>query len=278
MQEILLCDCHITNACLYQYFRREVQAAVDRCIEAEQQRDSTINSHAVDVKTAVHQARLNEREILGKTIDRYKGKTKKLSSKITSLSNLTADALSKARTSTLRANQSAQRTQGLMSATTSLQQEVQDLCKQLSKQQEDLLDLVEQLETKKKELTAAEEAVPIREFGKVREGNRGQATWPLYVWELIIEQLVNGTPPSSVNPNIVTFIKKLSPSIVIHELPSIWTIQRAQTVLLAIVQTLATYHIAKAGKWEQMFTDGTSHKQVTFQDLIITVEEDEFFV
>ena len=123
MQEILLCDCHITNACLYQYFRREVQAAVDRCIEAEQQWDSTINSHAVDVKTAVQQARLNEREILGKTIDRYKGKTKKLSSKITSLSNLTADALSKARTSTLQANQSTQRTQGLMSATTSLQQE-----------------------------------------------------------------------------------------------------------------------------------------------------------
>ena len=165
-----------------------------------------------------------------------------------------------------------------MSATTSLQQEVQDLCQQLSKQQEDLLDLVEQLETKKKELTAAEEAVPIREFGKVHEGNRGQATWLLYVWELIIEQLVNGTPPSSVNPNIVTFIKKLSPSIVIRELPSIWTIRRARTVLLAIVQTLATYRIAKAGKWEQMFTDGTSRKQVTFQDLIITIEEDELFM
>ena len=49
-------------------------------------------------------------------------------------------------------------------------------------------------------------------------------------------------------------------------------------MLLVIVQTLATYRIAKAGKWEQMFTDGTSRKQVTFQDLIITVEEDEFFV
>jgi hypothetical protein len=92
---------------------------------------------------------------------------------------------------------------------------------------------------------------------------------------LTIEQIVNGTPPSSVNANIVTFIRKLSPLIVIRELPSIWTIRRAQTVLLAIVQTLTTYRIAKAEKWEQMFTDGTSRKQVSFQDLIITIEEDE---
>ena len=246
-------------------------------MEAEQLLDSTLNSHAQNVKEAEKQARLNERAVLGKAIDRYKGKTNELSAKMTFLSNLTADALSEARMSSLQANQSSKQAQGMMSAATSLQHEVQDLRQQLSRQRENLLDLVEKLEAKDKELAAAEEAVPIKEFGKERHGNRGQATWPLYIWELIIEQLVNGTPPSSVNANVVTFIKKLSPSIVIRELPSIWTIRRARTVLLAIVQTLATYRIAKAGKWEQMFTDGTSRKQVTFQDLIITIEEDECF-
>lgn len=241
------------------------------------QRDSIIATQAATVKTAVKQARLDERAILGKAIDRYKGKTSELSAKITSLSNRTADALSEARMSTLQASQSSKQAQCMMSAVTSLQQEVQDLRQQLSKQRVHLSDLEEKLELKDQELTAAEEAVPIKEFGKEHHGQRGQAIWPLYIWELIIEQIVNGTPPSSINANIVTFIRKLSPSIVIRELPSIWTIRRARTVLLAIVQTLATYRIAKAKKWEQMFTDGTSRKQVSFQDLIITIEEDELF-
>jgi hypothetical protein len=46
-------------------------------------------------------------------------------------------------------------------------------------------------------------------------------------------------------------------------------------VLLVIVQTLATFCIAKADKWEQLFTDGTSRTQVAFQDLTLSIEEDE---
>ena len=91
-------------------------------------------------------------------------------------------------------------------AATSFQQEEQQLHQQLSKQTENLIDLAEQLEAKERQLASAEDAVPIKEFGKVSDGTRGQATWPLYVWELIIEQLVNGTPPSSVNANIVTVL------------------------------------------------------------------------
>lgn len=244
--------------------RKEIKAAIDGRIEAEQLRDSLIDSHATTVKLAVKQARLNEREVLGKAMARYKGKAKELSSKIISLSNSTADALRAARTSTLQANQSTQRAQGLTSAASYFQQETQELRKQMSEQQQYVMDLVERLEVKEQELADAKKSVPIKEFGKVREGNRGQATRPLYVWEMIIEQLVNGTPPSSVNANIVSFIKKLCPSINIREVPSIWTIRRARTVLLVIVQTLAAYRIAKADKWEQMFTDGTARRQVSF--------------
>ena len=104
-----------------------------------------------------------------------------------------------------------------------------------------------------------------------------QSAWPLFIWELIIEQIVNGTPPSSVNSNIVSMLQTFSPSTKISELPTIWTTLCARTVLLVIVQTLASYRIAKANKWEQIFTDGTSRRQVSFQDLIISIEEDELF-
>ena len=119
--------------------------------------------------------------------------------------------------------------------------------------------------------------MPIKVFGKVCEGNRGNLHWPLYVWELILEQIANGTPPSCINGNFVTMIKIFSLTTQICDLPSIWTIRRAQTVLLVIVQTLATYRSAKADKWEQLFTDGTSRRQVAFQNLVVSIEEDDLF-
>ena len=90
-------------------------------------------------------------------------------------------------------------------------------------------------------------------------------------------KIVNGTLPTCINNNIVTMITLFSPTTEIRELPSIWTIWRARTVLLFVVQTLATYRIAKANKWEQLFTDGTSRRQVAFQSLIVSIEEDDLF-
>ena len=138
-----------------------------------------------------------------------------------------------------------------------------------------VLELEEQLDNSALSLSIANAAVPIKVIAKSIDGRGGTSSWTLYVWELIIEQLVNGTPPTAINSNIVTMIKTFSPTTTISELPSIWTIRRARTVLLVVVQTLATYRIAKADKWEQLFTDGTSRRQVAFQDLIISIEEDE---
>ena len=53
--------------------------------------------------------------------------------------------------------------------------------------------------------------VPIKVIGKGRIGNKGRTTWPIYIWELILEQLVNGTPPSSINANNVANVKSFSP-------------------------------------------------------------------
>ena len=84
-------------------------------------------------------------------------------------------------------------------------------------------------------------------------------------------------PPTLVNDNIKAFCCKFSPTTKIRELPSIWTIWRARLVLLVIIQKLAAYRLAKANKWEKLFTNATSQRQVTFQNLVISVEEDDVY-
>eukprot|EP00957_Ditylum_brightwellii_P045617 3460308-Ditylum_brightwellii.AAC.1 len=74
---------------------------------------------------------------------------------------------------------------------------------------------------------------------------------------MIIEQLINGTPPSAVNDDIIAIVKQLSPKKKIKEKPSIWTICRAMSALLIIVLMLAAYRLGKANKFGQLNTDGT---------------------
>jgi len=52
-------------------------------------------------------------------------------------------------------------------------------------------------------------------------GKRGATRCPVSIWELIMEQLVNGAPPSLVNANFITFVATMAPHIEIKELPSL---------------------------------------------------------
>ena len=136
------------------------------------------------------------------------------------------------------------------------------------------MELEEEIESKKNEVQELEKAFPIKVFAKICGGQRGATSWPHFVWELILEQLVNGMPPSAVNSNIVSFLRCFSPMTVIKELPSIWTIRRGRTVLLTVVETLATYWLAKEKRWGQMFTDGSGRRQIVLQDLALSIGED----
>lgn len=137
------------------------------------------------------------------------------------------------------------------------------------------------LEESDAKLVAAQEdkaaAVPIPVVQRERKGKTGNRSWGLDIWEVIIEQLVNGTPPASICSNMIALVRKFSPSTEIRELPSIWTVRRARTVVLVIVQALAAYRLGKAKRWGQLFTDETSRRQISFQNLVISVEEDELF-
>ena len=107
-------------------------------------------------------------------------------------------------------------------------------------------------------------------------GQRSQLSWPNFVWEAIIEQLVIGVPPKAVYRSIASQIQRFSPSTGLNPI-SLTTILRARTVLLVVVQTLASYRLGKAGRWGQLFHDATSRRQISFQNLVISIKEDELF-
>ena len=81
------------------------------------------------------------------------------------------------------------------------------------------------LEKIKNMMASMKAEVPIKSIGKERICNEGIPTWKIYIWELILEHLVNGTPPSLINNNIVAHVKKFLPLKKIKELTSIWTVR-----------------------------------------------------
>ena len=226
------------------------------------------------LKVAQRSARLDEREHYSKIVDRYKCKAEVLSSKVVSLTSHTVSAELQRKVAEAQVNRSTRRADNVMAQNALQEQRIKELEAALKQQQSQLMELEEELDKKNDELHELDKSFSIKVFGKVRGGQRGATSWPHFVWELIMEQLVNGTPPTSVNANILSFVRCFSPMTIIKELPSIWTIRRGRTVLLVVVETLATYRLAKAKRWGQMFTDGSGRRQIAMQDLALSIEED----
>ena len=195
----------------------------------------------------------------------------------TSLLNRTITAEWKLSTAIKESKQSARRSKELTQVIENYKSKLNDANMENETMRRSLCDLQDLLDASESKLSLMDAAIPIKQIKKTRASNKGRPSWPLYMWDLILEQLVNGTPPSSVNDNIVAHVKKFSPTTDIVDLPSIWTIRRARTVLLIICQTLAAYRLSKADKWDQLFTDATSRRQVSFQNLVISIEEDDLF-
>ena len=162
----------------------------------------------------------------------------------------------------------------MLPSTPSLFKKIKELQSNIQELQNSNADLQLQIKEKNDQLRLSNGAAPIKVFSKVRYGRGGQMKWPLYVWDLIITELVNGTPPTAIPDNIVSSIRTFSPNTVIKELPSKWTVRRARSVIYVIVQTLAAYRLGKSHKWRQAFTDGTGRRQVAMQNLLIDLDED----
>ena len=101
----------------------------------------------------------------------------------------------------------------------------------------------------------------------------GSWKWPVHIVLLICELLVNGTPPSAVPANIQTTSAAFTGAEA-SELPSVNFVRQCRTVLQNINETLAALRLGNADTWHQLFTDGTTRRQVAFQNLVIALMED----
>ena len=101
----------------------------------------------------------------------------------------------------------------------------------------------------------------------------GSGKWPVHVVMLICELLVNGTPPSAVPANIQTASAAFTGAEA-SDLPSVRFVRQCRTVLQNLNETLAALRLGNASIWHQFFTDGTTCRQIAFQNLVIALRED----
>ena len=117
---------------------------------------------------------------------------------------------------------------------------------------------------------------PVVTIGKVlqKEGysKGGSYTWPIWMVQLILEQLANRTPPADISPNIVFQAAPAMPAVkfIVQELPSINFIQKCRTYIRIIGEALADYLIGKVNQWDQLLYYGTVGLQIVLQNLVIS--------
>ncbi len=129
-----------------------------------------------------------------------------------------------------------------------------------------LLDKLERMNTIRREIK--------KEKTVGRKG--GAKRWPVHVVMLICEMLVNGTPPSAVPANIQSSCAILNGAEA-EELPSIDFVRKCRTVVENLNLMFGGLRLGKAISWHQIFTDGTTRRQIAFQNLVIGLMEDGKF-
>ena len=93
---------------------------------------------------------------------------------------------------------------------------------------------------------------------------------------LVCELLVNGTPPSTIPYSIQTMSAALIGSE-FNEMPSLDYVCKCCVAVQNLNDMLASYMLEKAENWHQIFTDGTTRRQITFQNLVIGLMTDGDF-
>ena len=93
---------------------------------------------------------------------------------------------------------------------------------------------------------------------------------------IIGEILVNGDPTSAIPSNIQKSSNALTGSEV-NEIPSLEYVRKYRVVVQNLNEMLATCKLVKADNWHHIFTDGTTWRQITFQNLMIGLMTDGDF-
>ena len=105
----------------------------------------------------------------------------------------------------------------------------------------------------------------------------GGARWPVHVVLLICELLTVGNPPSAI-PGTIQITHDAFRGCELKELPLVDFVRKCRSVLENLNLMLAAKRLGEAKSWHQLFTDGTSRRQIAFQNLVIGIldAEDKF--
>ena len=101
----------------------------------------------------------------------------------------------------------------------------------------------------------------------------GSSKWPVHIVLLVFKLLVNGTPLYSVPANIQTMSAAITGQEV-TELPCIKFVRQCRVVVQNLNPTLAALRLGETDEWHKLFTDGTSQRQIYFQNLVMAVMVD----
>ena len=106
------------------------------------------------------------------------------------------------------------------------------------------------------------------ETAKSKQG--GGRMWPVWVVQLICELLVNGTPPTAIPGNIRIMYETLYGEEPDDE-PSVNFVRECRPIVEVIGETITAMKLADAESWDQLWTDGTTRRQIPFAALVIGI-------
>ena len=93
---------------------------------------------------------------------------------------------------------------------------------------------------------------------------------------LIFELLVNSTPTSDITSNVQAMSAALS-GYEVNELPALDYVRKCCVVVQYLNDMLAACRLGKADNGHQIFTDETTWRKITFQNLMIGLMTDGDF-
>mmetsp|Transcript_21419 Transcript_21419/g.44776 ORF Transcript_21419/g.44776 Transcript_21419/m.44776 type:complete len:297 (+) Transcript_21419:1703-2593(+) len=95
---------------------------------------------------------------------------------------------------------------------------------------------------------------------------------------MILKMLSHCTHPSCVAANILTITELLNPDVsMVEELPLVSFIREYRSINVHLTKMMSAYTLANVNEYSELFSDGTSRRQTSIQNLIIGFLEDGGF-
>jgi len=153
--------------------------------------------------------------------------------------------------------------------------EAQDQLIRMSKETVKLQNMIAKYEALLKDTTSDKAKIMKKEFDVGRGGSR---RWPVWVVQFVCELLVCGTLPRTIRNNLVIMYRTMYDKETSIEVLSLSFIRECRTIVQVVGETVTAIKLGQAEKWDQLWTDATSRRQISFQTLIIGMLGDDDIV